>query len=208
LIFAMLNLRILSVSGFSTGCRGAVSGEFSLARGSGSNMAGVLSSKPLKSSTNDAETTSSNKEDEKHVITWITPKDTIEFTAATGETLRSAALRSGVISPHNGRANLINCRGLGTCGTCAVSIAGEIDPSERNTVEQVRLSVPPGHGMTSVESDLRLACQVQVRGDLKVTKYAGFWGQHIGEVAEKSPPTLPFGAFEFILDSKSPESKK
>jgi len=154
----------VGVSGFSTGCRGAVSGKFSFAGSSATTTAGVLSSKPLKSSTNGAEATSSFKEDQKHVVTWITPKDTIEFKAATGETLRSAALRSGVISPHNGRANLINCRGLGTCGTCAVSIAGEIDPSERNTVEQVRLSVPPGHGMTSVESDLRLACQVQVSG--------------------------------------------
>jgi hypothetical protein len=38
-----------------------------------------------------------------------------------GATLRSALLRGG-LSPHNGGAEAINCRGLGTCGTCAVEI--------------------------------------------------------------------------------------
>ncbi len=34
-------------------------------------------------------------------------------------------------------------------------------------------SLPP-HSPTS---DLRLACQTQVLGDVKVTKFDGFWGQ-------------------------------
>jgi len=38
-----------------------------------------------------------------------------------GTTLRTALLLNG-LSPHNGRAQLINCRGLGTCGTCAVEV--------------------------------------------------------------------------------------
>lgn len=41
--------------------------------------------------------------------------------APRGAKLRTALLQAGV-SPHNGRATLINCRGLGTCGTCAVEI--------------------------------------------------------------------------------------
>lgn len=41
--------------------------------------------------------------------------------AARGATLRTAMLEAGV-TPHNGRAALINCRGLGTCGTCAVEV--------------------------------------------------------------------------------------
>jgi ferredoxin len=40
---------------------------------------------------------------------------------AAGTKLRTALLQGG-LSPHNGRAQLINCRGLGTCGTCAVEI--------------------------------------------------------------------------------------
>lgn len=156
-----------------------------------------------------------------HIIKWITSEETVEFTAADGDTLRTAALRSGSVSPHNSRANLINCRGLGTCGTCAVSIhkvandsnenpgtvSSPVEPAERSTIEQLRLSVPPGHGRSSVASDLRLACQVQVRGNLKVTKYTGFWGQDIGQLAKKSLPTQPFGELEFLLDTKSPEKK-
>lgn len=42
--------------------------------------------------------------------------------ARAGSKLRTALLRGG-ISPHNGQAQVINCRGLGTCGTCAVEIA-------------------------------------------------------------------------------------
>lgn len=38
-----------------------------------------------------------------------------------GTRLRTALLLAGS-SPHSGRAKLINCRGLGTCGTCAVEI--------------------------------------------------------------------------------------
>jgi ferredoxin len=44
-----------------------------------------------------------------------------QFSALRGSKLRTAMLLNGV-SPHNGKAQLINCRGLGTCGTCAVEI--------------------------------------------------------------------------------------
>ena len=50
---------------------------------------------------------------------------------------------------------------------------------------------------------LRLACQVQVQGDITVTKRTGFWGQY-NEVAVGSMPTAPFGELEFLLDDKSP----
>lgn len=140
----------------------------------------------------------------RHAVIWKTSAGERTFEARDGETLRTAALRGGVASPHNGRANLINCRGLGTCGTCAVEIQGSILPSERNTIEQLRLSLPPGHGPKSAtNSALRLACQVQVRGDLTVTKRAGFWGQD-DELAALSQPTQPFGDLEFLLDAKSP----
>jgi len=47
------------------------------------------------------------------------------FRVPAGTKLRTAMLLNGV-SPHNGRAQLINCRGLGTCGTCAVEIARHV----------------------------------------------------------------------------------
>jgi len=140
-----------------------------------------------------------------HQITWKTAcAGDIVFEAADGETVRTAALRRGLISPHNGRANLVNCRGLGSCGTCAIEIEGPIDPVERNVKEQLRLNFPPhGPSSSSTSSPLRLACQVQVRGDIQVTKRTGFWGQY-KEVAAASIPTQPFDELEFLLDSKSP----
>lgn len=49
----------------------------------------------------------------KYKIRWETSNGIEEFVAFDGETLRTAALRRGIVSPHNGRAQLINCRGLG-----------------------------------------------------------------------------------------------
>jgi ferredoxin len=95
-----------------------------------------------------------------------------------GAILRDVLVDAGV-SPHNGRADTINCRGNGTCGTCAVEITGEV--SERTRREYARLSVPPH----TPESDLRLACQTRVEGDVSVRKYPGFWGQHTDREPEE-----------------------
>ncbi len=88
----------------------------------------------------------------------------------TGENLRQVLLKNG-IDLYNGNATVINCHGLGTCGTCAVEVAGEVSP--KSWRENARLSVPPH----SSGSSRRLACQVKVLGDLEVTKFDGFWGQ-------------------------------
>lgn len=58
----------------------------------------------------------------------------------------------------------MNCKGLGTCGTCAVKITeGNVMPKERGVKENVRLNIPPA--FSPVEQipyegtkDLRLAC--------------------------------------------------
>lgn len=88
-----------------------------------------------------------------------------------GANLRQFLLSKGV-SPYNGPAKAINCHGLGTCGTCAVAIRGEV--SELSAMEKFRLNLPPHKGSNSGR---RLSCQVQVLGDITVTKYDGFWGQ-------------------------------
>jgi len=150
------------------------------------------------------------QQQQQHTIRWKTkhPEKDLVFTAYDGELLRTAALRRGLVSPHNGKANVVNCRGLGTCGTCAVEIMDESSSlSDRNPVEEFRLSAPPGHGNNSSKNGrtpLRLACQVQVKGDLVVTKRMGFWGQE-DDLAEPSRPTKPFGKLEFVLDNKSPD---
>ncbi|HEY9810283.1 MAG TPA: 2Fe-2S iron-sulfur cluster-binding protein [Halomicronema sp.] len=92
------------------------------------------------------------------------------FECAEGENLRQVLLKNG-IDLYNGGAKVINCHGIGTCGTCAVEISGPV--SEQGWREKARLSVPPH----SAETTRRLACQTKVLGDIKVTKFEGFWGQ-------------------------------
>ncbi|MGK7876424.1 MAG: 2Fe-2S iron-sulfur cluster-binding protein [Xenococcaceae cyanobacterium] len=97
---------------------------------------------------------------------------------AQGKTItceRSANLRKVLldhgIALYNGNAKIINCMGIGSCGTCAVHIEGEV--SEPNWKDKARRSLPP-HSPTK---NRRLACQTKVLGDIRVTKYNGFWGQ-------------------------------
>ena len=98
--------------------------------------------------------------------------DGTEIDCETGATLRGVLLSAGT-SPHNGRADALNCRGHGTCGTCAVEVDGET--SEPSARERARLSVPPH----DPDDGLRLSCRTTVLGDLKVTKHDGFWGQDV-----------------------------
>jgi len=97
-----------------------------------------------------------------------------EIDCERGAVLRDALLEAG-IAPHNGAATRANCRGHGTCGTCAVAVDGPTSaPSAR---ERWRLDFPPH----DAGSGLRLACQTRVEGDLTVAKFPGFWGQHTDE---------------------------
>ena len=185
----------------------------------------------------------------EHCIRWTTAEGTVTFKAYDGEILRTAALRRGIVSPHNGKATLINCRGLGTCGTCAVQVMAAatvtsdsttattstttthaapsvvaaaasyrsgpvqprppVEPMERNTRERIRLSFPPhnsNNNNNKQSTPLRLACQIQVRGDLDVIKYAGFWGQSYDSLAPSSQHETYLGDWEYLLDAKSPSS--
>lgn len=90
---------------------------------------------------------------------------------SAGTKLRRALLEAGM-SPHNDDARWLNCKGLGSCGTCAVEVEGPVHPLTR--MERWRLGFPP-HRQSS---GLRLACQLEVTEDLKVTKHPGFWGHH------------------------------
>ena len=142
-------------------------------------------------------------------VTLETSSGTKEIQIQRGEILRTAMLRRGV-SPHNGRARLINCRGLGTCGTCAVEIEAAVravEPNTRNTKEK-RLNFPP-HGSSDQSQNLRLACQVQVFDDITVRKRTGFWGQDTtSELAEEYDAELWFGELEYVLDNKSPQNEE
>lgn len=144
-------------------------------------------------------------------VTFETASGTNTMQIEKGELLRSAMLKRG-LSPHNGRARLINCRGLGTCGTCAVEITcnsdSGIEPRERGTKENLRLNFPP-HGSANQSPNLRLACQVQVYDDIVVKKRTGFWGQDTdGTLAEGFDAELWFGDLEYLLDNKSPSARE
>jgi ferredoxin len=154
---------------------------------------------------------SSNTPDDLVNVTFETASGTNIIQVEKGELLRSAMLKRGM-SPHNGRARLINCRGLGTCGTCAVEIISNSDssiqPHERSTKEKLRLNFPP-HGSADQSPNLRLACQVQVFDDIAVTKRTGFWGQDTaGKLAAGYDAELWFGDLEYILDNKSPPTRE
>jgi len=81
-----------------------------------------------------------------------------------GDNLRQVLLQAGV-GLYNGPAKVVNCLGLGTCGTCAVAVSGPV--SEPSLAEKLRAPLLKGR---------RLACQTTVLGDLTVVKYEGTWG--------------------------------
>ena len=151
-----------------------------------------------------------NENDDFASVTFETRDEQQSIEVRKGTTLRTSMLKNG-LSPHNGRSRLINCRGLGTCGTCAVEIYGRegtILPTERTAQERIRLNFPP-HNLAEQSDNLRLACQVQVHDDVVIRKRTGFWGQDTSdELAEAYPAELWFGDLEFILDGKSPNTDK
>ena len=88
---------------------------------------------------------------------------------SSGENLRRVLLKAK-LPLYNGIASAIHCRGMGTCGTCAVKIQGDV--SEMTRVEKWRLNFPPHR----LDDGFRLACQCQVLGDLEIRKHEGMWG--------------------------------
>src|SRR5512143_1834525 len=75
-----------------------------------------------------------------------------------GASLRRVLLNAG-LSPHRGLKRLVNCRGMGACGSCAVEVHG--DASYKTLLERIRVWLLG-------RRDLRLACKVRVLGDLWV----------------------------------------
>jgi len=74
---------------------------------------------------------------------------------------------------YNKSMKFINCRGFGTCGTCAVKISG--DTTEPTAIEKWRLNFPPHKN--SLEKGIRLLCQCKAKSALTIKKLEGLWGQ-------------------------------
>lgn len=95
-----------------------------------------------------------------------------ELACERGELLRDVLSRHG-FSAHNHVTRVFNCHGMGTCGTCAVEVRGDV--SSPTLVERLRLLLWPLTGKTG----LRLACKAKVLGDVEVIKHPGTWGHRL-----------------------------
>jgi len=92
------------------------------------------------------------------------------FEAAEGTNLRAALLDQDP-DLYSAGAKIFNCHGHGICGTCLVQVEGAV--SEPTKLETARMAFPPH----SAHKDRRLACQVKVLGDVRVTKFEGHFGE-------------------------------
>ncbi|GCD78089.1 (2Fe-2S)-binding protein [Thermaurantimonas aggregans] len=91
----------------------------------------------------------------------------------TDKPLRNQLIEAG-LSPHNGQSQWLNCKGLGTCGTCCIRIDSALC-SEPTPLEKWRLNFPPFKN--GLKKGLRLACQTHLLDDGKAEKGRGFWGE-------------------------------
>lgn len=112
------------------------------------------------------------------IVKFIKEKKEIEV--PRGSNLRKEAIKAG-INVHQGVNGyfaavnkVINCHGLGQCGTCRVKIVKGIgDASPMGMIEKIRFKVPfpdplPSLAYIGNEDTMRLACQTLVMGDMEV----------------------------------------
>lgn len=108
------------------------------------------------------------------IVTFVTEKKQVQV--PEGANLRREAIKAGV-RIYNGMNGLgaglnevFNCHGLGTCGTCRVLIAkGQDNASPMGMLEKANLKAgPAAFAYIGNEENMRLACQVEIRGDMEV----------------------------------------
>lgn len=97
-------------------------------------------------------------------ITFTSEKKEIQVPA--GANLRTEALRAGV-QLYPGVHKVLNCHGLGQCGSCRVLITkGMENTSRKGLLESARMAVSLAY--IGNEQTMRLACQTRVNGDITV----------------------------------------
>jgi ferredoxin len=89
-----------------------------------------------------------------------------EIDVSEGANLRQEA-RKADIQLYKGPHRLLNCRGLGLCGSCQVLVKkGMENLSPKQWRERIKLGTmlsAVGH-----EDEMRLACQTEVKGDCTI----------------------------------------
>ena len=107
-------------------------------------------------------------------------KEQKEIEVPEGANLRKEAIKAG-INTHQGLNGIgaglnkvLNCHGLGQCGTCRVKIlSGMENANKAGMLETARFYNPipdpiPCMAYIGNEDTMRLACQVTVHGDMEV----------------------------------------
>ena len=101
-------------------------------------------------------------------VTIANEKKDIEVPA--GANLREELRKQGV-AVYKGVDKLLNCRGLGLCGTCRVFVKkGMENLSPKAMREKINFNAHPLGIFYSIghEDEIRLSCQVQVNGDCAI----------------------------------------
>jgi ferredoxin len=97
-------------------------------------------------------------------ITFTNEKKEIQV--PDGANLRKEAIRAGV-QLYPGVHTIANCHGFGQCGACRVLVTkGMENCSRKGLLESARLAVSLAY--IGNESQMRLACQTKVKGDITV----------------------------------------
>lgn len=107
-------------------------------------------------------------------------KENKEIEVPYGANLRKEAIKAG-INVHQGvngigagLNKIINCHGLGQCGTCRVRITKGMENTNRlGLIEKARFYNPlpdplPCMAFVGNEDTMRLSCRVYVQGDIEV----------------------------------------
>ena len=108
------------------------------------------------------------------------------FEVAEGTNLREALLDQN-LDLYSAGAKVFNCHGHGICGTCLVQVEGAV--SEPTKLETTRMAFPPH----SAHKERRLSCQVKVLGDVRITRFDGYFGdgEHLLWTPEKGMTETP-----------------
>jgi ferredoxin len=111
-------------------------------------------------------------------VTFVNEKKEIQV--PEGANLRKEALKAGVNLYYGlngfgaGVNRVLNCHGLGQCGSCRVLITKGIEnASSMGAMEKAKFKVPfpdpmPALAYIGHEDTMRLACYVEVNGDMTV----------------------------------------
>jgi len=107
-----------------------------------------------------------------------------EIEIPAGVNLRKAARDAG-IQLYAGLTRYLNCRGLGSCGTCAVLVKKGMDSLTDKTLME-KLTLGRSLKVIGHEHEMRLACQCTVKGDCTIETQPGL---------QLSPETDPKGKY-------------